>query len=236
MVGPLPRPSDHGEMALEHRQDFKNAMYEPAVRVPLIIAGYNLAAPLPRGVVVTNMTSHLDIYPTLVELGGGTIPPWLRGYSLAPFLATTGNRLQGSAFPRDYAVSEYHSNMGNTGAFMIRRGPWKYITFGRARFPWFANYTDILVNVDADAWELTNVIDQHTDIAAALHAQLITEFQGRGLDTIDAEAKGLDLQLYSTFYWQADTPSQLLTQFQRAYTGFDQGDAAKVQTWSGHPV
>ena len=31
--------SDHGEMNMEHRQIWKNSMYEPSVRVPFQIAG-----------------------------------------------------------------------------------------------------------------------------------------------------------------------------------------------------
>ncbi len=34
--------SDHGEMAMEHQQYFKMNLYEPSVRVPLIISGPGL--------------------------------------------------------------------------------------------------------------------------------------------------------------------------------------------------
>ena len=58
--------SDHGEMNMEHRQVWKNSMYEASERVPLIIAGPGV----PAGAVVTNLTSLLDLYPTLMGMVG----------------------------------------------------------------------------------------------------------------------------------------------------------------------
>jgi hypothetical protein len=48
--------------------DYKNSMYEPSTRVPMIITAYNV----PEfegggGQVITVPTSHLDILPTLVR-------------------------------------------------------------------------------------------------------------------------------------------------------------------------
>ncbi len=67
--------SDHGEMGLEHRQNWKNSMYEPSVRVPLIITPYNVPG-LAGGQVVTVPTSHLDILPTLVRMIAWLIEGW----------------------------------------------------------------------------------------------------------------------------------------------------------------
>merc|ERR1711879_21408 len=45
--------SDHGEMNLEHRQIWKNSMYEASSRVPMMISGPGI----PKGVVIKNLTS-----------------------------------------------------------------------------------------------------------------------------------------------------------------------------------
>ena len=53
--------SDHGEMNMEHRQVWKNSMYEASSRVPMIVAGPGV----PAGRLVTNLTSLLDVFPTM---------------------------------------------------------------------------------------------------------------------------------------------------------------------------
>lgn len=64
--------SDHGEMNMEHRQVWKNSMYEASERVPMIIAApYAPHLNVPANVVVKNLTSLLDVYPTLVDMVGG---------------------------------------------------------------------------------------------------------------------------------------------------------------------
>ena len=75
--------SDHGEMNMEHRQDFKNSPFEGGSRIPLIIAGPNML----KNVVVSNFTELIDILPTLLLFGGASeLPGFLNGYSLTPFL------------------------------------------------------------------------------------------------------------------------------------------------------
>ena len=121
--------SDHGEMNMEHRQVWKNSMYEASARVPLIIAGPGVRA----GAVNTNLTSLLDVYPTLVDMVGGVNPSYLDGHSLAPLLVapeathhsgahhnpeTRGLHLRRAAASSvaaaatarpDFVVSQYHS-------------------------------------------------------------------------------------------------------------------------------
>ena len=42
-----------------------------------------------------------------------------------------GSVLHGGVARRDYVTAQYHSNMGNTGSFMLRQAQWKYIAFGQ---------------------------------------------------------------------------------------------------------
>ena len=68
---------------------------------------------------------------TLVDMVGGTPPSYLDGHSLMPLLApahprsvaTAAALAEGRAEARpDFITAQYHSNMGNTGSFMIRQG------------------------------------------------------------------------------------------------------------------
>ena len=83
----------------------------------------------------------------------------LCGVSLLPLLLPSGADEEDRAFFADRAVdAEYHSNMGNTGTFMLRSGKWKLITYGTALPEIFGpDYTDQLFDLDADANELDDV-------------------------------------------------------------------------------
>ena len=70
-----------------------------------------------------------------------------------------------------FAWSVDHSNMGNTGSFMIRSGPWKYIAFGR--YTYDKTYRPQLFNVEADPEELT-------DLAGGLPAGATNHWRGGG--------------------------------------------------------
>jgi len=76
--------SDHGDMIGERGMWFKKTLFEPAIRVPLILRGPRI----PRGRVTTPV-SLLDLFPTLVEFSGAArdmIRTPLDGRSLAPLL------------------------------------------------------------------------------------------------------------------------------------------------------
>ena len=65
-------------------------------------------------------------------------------------------------------------NMFNTGAFMVRRGPYKYVRFGTA-FDAFAGYAPMLFDVEADPDELTDLAAALPATAAELDALLTLE-------------------------------------------------------------
>jgi arylsulfatase A-like enzyme len=151
-------------------------MREPSTRIPLIITSYGAAnSSYPSRGAVLNISSHVDIVPTIAELVGAAPLPNVRGSSLVPFLSGIPPPV-----PRkDFAVAEYHSNLANTGSFMIRRGQWKLITYGHT-FSWFnaTSFVDQLFDVDADPFELTNVAAANPDVVSELFAQLEEELGG----------------------------------------------------------
>lgn len=246
--------SDHGEMNMEHRQVWKNSMYEASERVPLIISGPKLG--VQQGKVISSLTSLLDVYPTLLQMASPDtpLPEFLDGYSLMPLLksstltSTTSTRggtdsfsryqhqyqhPSGEYYPHDRAVvAQYHSNMGNTGSFMIRKGPWKYIAFGNdptGGGP-INGYDPQLFNVQDDPSELTDLAQDEPRIAAALDKELR---QVVDYDSVDAQAKANDKKLYMRYFNNTDAYSlvQLRKKFEQTYSGFDDADWSKIQAW-----
>jgi len=167
--------SDHGEMAMEHEQYYKSNMYEPSVRVPLIIAGPGV----PKGAVVEDLVSLVDIYPTLMDMAGVTAATDLDGHSLM-------KKLTGAADDRpDWVLSEYHDSTLNTGCFMLRRGDYKYIAY--------VGYQPQLFDLKNDPDEIEDLAGIRTDVVRSMDAQLRTIVD---YEAVDAEVKKYDRESF----------------------------------------
>ncbi len=103
--------SDHGDMNMEHQQFYKEVPYDASSRVPLIIkvpANFQKTSQIDNdhepltsrndkgsfkvNPFVTQPTSHVDLFPTIMDLAGipkALRPKGLHGESLMPFLVTT---------------------------------------------------------------------------------------------------------------------------------------------------
>ena len=212
--------SDHGEMAMEHRQILKNSMYEASVRIPLFFAGRGIKT----GVLVRNLTQSIDLLPTLIELGGGNVPQWLSGTSLMPFLKEGYNV---TSKRRDYVTSQYHSNLANTGVFMVRKGEWKYIQYGHY-LKAFENYIAQLFNIVMDPDEIDNVVMNYREIVDEMEIILRNEYD---YEMIDCVAKQNDFKVFEEFYWDKYNQSELYKKFEKNYHGFDDNDWQSVINW-----
>jgi arylsulfatase A-like enzyme/Flp pilus assembly protein TadD len=74
--------ADHGESLGEHGELYHGYFaYNSTLWVPLIIASPGIKAAR-----VTDLVSHVDIFPTVCELAGAKKPPALQGESLVPLL------------------------------------------------------------------------------------------------------------------------------------------------------
>jgi arylsulfatase A-like enzyme len=76
--------SDNGFFLGEHGLFDKRLMYEPSIRVPLLVR-YPGRVPSGR-VEARHMALNVDIAPTLLELAGLAAPAWMHGRSLVPLL------------------------------------------------------------------------------------------------------------------------------------------------------
>lgn len=225
--------SDHGEMNMGHRQVWKNSMYEALSRAPFSIAGPGVA----KGKRVEQLTSLVDVFPTLLDMAQEN--DWgpymeLAGKSLLPLANVSIPSFAPAAFSarpgEERAIlSQYHSNMANTGSFMVRKGPWKYITFGHTLSTFSKQaYPAQLFNVDADPDELSDVSAKNTDVIAELDAELNAAFDPQHADR---RAITEDKAVYDRFF-ATMSKEKLKTEMRQAYTGFDFHDWRKIQLWS----
>lgn len=124
--------SDHGEMNGGHGLYWKGAyFYEGLVHVPLIMA---CPSRILRGVRCDALVELADIAPTLLELAGLNVPPFMQGKSLAPILT-------GQADPhyhKDSVYSEfYHCLKGSHEdiyATMYYDGRYKLVNYHGKEF------------------------------------------------------------------------------------------------------
>ena len=106
--------SDHGYHLGEHQMWQKQSLHEESVRIPLIVHVPGMPA-----ATATTLAEQIDIYPTLAELAGLSLPDHLRGKSLVPALEDPATQLR----------DQIYSFRGN--AHLIRTGRWAYMNYGR---------------------------------------------------------------------------------------------------------
>jgi len=112
--------SDHGDHLGARGLWGKSSMYEESVGVPMIYAGPGI----PEGFVCREPVSLVDCFPTILECVGAAPNP---GDQNLPG-ASLDTLARGLAPPRTI-LSEYHAAGAATGAFMIRKGPYKYVHY-----------------------------------------------------------------------------------------------------------
>jgi choline-sulfatase len=135
--------SDHGDNLGTRRLWGKSTMYEEAAGVPLILAGPEV----PEGLICHEPAALVDCFPTIVECVGASPHPDdrdLPGASL--FGLAHGTMLQRTI------LSEYHAAGAVTGAFMIRKGPFKYV--------YYVGMTPQLFDLGADPQETRDLAQE----------------------------------------------------------------------------
>lgn len=218
--------------------DDKNSMREPSLRVPLLITPFRVPGMAPSARVIADVTSHMDILPTIAALVGAPVPAYAKGRSLVPYLATTAPARAYSDAATRAVVAEYHSNLANTGSFAIVTGDFKLITFGNSQ-PWFnaTAYHPILYNVSGDPHETIDLSAAHPDVVASLTVLLEDELGGPGsLARIDSERLASDLALYKTWYRERLARPRLLATFEENWPDVSELEIkARVEQWTGQP-
>lgn len=139
---------DHGWQLGDHGLWHKHTNFEIATRSPLIVSVPNTTTGGRKCLVPVEF---VDIYPTLAEACGLTVPKDLAGKSLMPYLANPNAPMQKPAisqYPR--STKEY----GNLMGYSIRTERWR-ATFWRKR--------------NSDAIEYTELYDETNDPAETVN-------------------------------------------------------------------
>ena len=122
--------SDHGELDGDHGLYQKFCMFEPAVKVPLIISCPGV---IRENATCANLTTQLGLYPTLAELTG-TLP--VSALPLAP-MENAPRKLDAESFAGSVydpeaqdpgeVFAEFNVNDRTRAQYMLRRGDYKYV-------------------------------------------------------------------------------------------------------------
>ena len=164
--------ADHGYDLGQHGRFEKHCGYEPALRVPLIV---RFPGRVRQG-VIGDLTEHVDVPATVVDLMGLDPLPVLHGQSLRPYLE--GRRMENR---RDHVFSEY---LENEEAF-IKTPDWKYIFCSgrRARKDGYETADPTpgryrrLFDLRADGGEFHDVAKRHPDLVAKFEGVMLDRFR-----------------------------------------------------------
>ncbi len=159
--------SDHGEhLGEQHMLDHQYSVYQPLLRVPLVVHYPRRFAPGREVGPVMNF----DIFPTLVELAGAQPPIGQQAVSL---LAAGAER---SRFAEDPASAV-------VGVQVVRKqhpdwdpGPWqrqlRAWVGGRYKYIWGSDGRRELYDLSVDPWEQRDLSAEQTDTLQSMHAAL----------------------------------------------------------------
>jgi arylsulfatase A-like enzyme len=142
--------SDHGEMLGDHGMHSKGVFYEGSSHVPLLM---RLPGVIPANTVIDTPTSHLDLFPTILDYCGKP-PHESAGRSLRPLIESKDD---GTGW---VAVSEWNST--KVPGFMVFDGRWKYMCGRTADAP----SLDALYDLKTDPNEIENLIGKNSECRA----------------------------------------------------------------------
>jgi arylsulfatase A-like enzyme len=135
--------ADHGLALGQHGLLGKQNLYEHSIHIPLIMKGPGL----PSGVRLNKLGCQMDIYPTLCELAGNSVPETVEGRSMLTQL----NEQQHEGRQYVYAVYKNHQRM-------VKDERWKLIRYLRSGDSG-TNRTQ-LFDMQHDPWEMQDLSEE----------------------------------------------------------------------------
>jgi N-acetylglucosamine-6-sulfatase len=149
--------SDNGILHGEHRWRKKEAPYEEAIRVPLVLR-WDAAGWTAR--TEAALALNIDLAPTILDAAGVVSPP-TDGESLLPLLEGSS-----STWRRDFLIEHLEGTNPVTTYCALRSTRWKYVRY--------ATGEEELYDLEADPFELENVSSRPSaaDTLAELRSRL----------------------------------------------------------------
>lgn len=175
--------SDHGEQLGEHHLlDHQYSLYEPLIRVPLIVKYPTLFEPGTDMKPVMN----IDLFPTILQIAGLDSPLTHTGQAIT-LLSSAASQATSQPTSRS-RVSEYRSPA--TAPFQtIQRmySDWRpayfrrklrAVTMGNHKYIWSSDGRHALYDLQTDSGELRNLCLKQPKLAAELRSRLDTIVKG----------------------------------------------------------
>jgi len=178
---------DHGWHLGDHDLWEKHTNLENATRAPLIIAAPGMKPGQPK-----SLSEHLDIFPTICDLAGLSIPKQLQGKSLKPVMlnnSTSVNEYSVSQYPRKLSKEEmqkagYDSNkmMGySLRTNQYRLTIWMNDFTTDQPFETKKVFATEMYNYTADPLEKVNIYkaDKYKDAAKDMYSKMVGFFKSQ---------------------------------------------------------
>ena len=178
---------DHGWHLGDHDLWHKHTNFEEATRAPLIIAGPGIKAGK-----TSSLTEFVDVFPTICDLAGVSIPKNLDGKSLKPLM------VKNTASVKDFSISQYPrklkkaemTKLGYTDSKMmgysLRTDKYRYTIWmnnftSKQAFNESQVYASELYDYVKDPLEKVNVVNDknYTTTSAALKSKMIAFFKSQ---------------------------------------------------------
>ena len=165
--------SDHGSHFRTRNREYKRSCHDGCIRVPMVIRGPGFTG----GKVVDEMSSLIDIAPTVLDIAGVTPPDYMRGMSLRGPATGIAGKWRDEVFLQ---ISEHQCGRA------IRTDKWKYSVSDHTKSGWGADQTasdsyteDFLYDLDADPHERKNLVmdpayaDARAELSATLKRRMV---------------------------------------------------------------
>lgn len=197
--------TDHGSHFKTRNGEYKRSCHESSLRLPTAITGPGFIS----GGCRQELTSLIDIPPTLLEAAGIPVPDDMQGNSIMPLL-----RNEKVDWPEEIFAQISESMVGRT----IRTRRWKYCIAAEGLDPRETPAADeyqeyALYDLESDPYELFNLIDRtsHINVCDKLRQIMIRRMVETGekapkiIPLPKNEMRGTLVRPHPAYEWQPKT-------------------------------